>query len=91
VVVFTGSLSLVRSVATEFALGAGAEVGKGVTQKTTLLVVGEQDLRNQEGHKKSSKHRKAEALIEKGQSIRILSEKDFCALVSKPLSEGGSA
>ena len=42
-----------------------------------MLVVGDQDIKKLAGHEKSSKHRKAEALILAGQSIRILRETDF--------------
>ena len=63
------------------AASAGCDVESGVTQKITLLVVGDQDLRKLAGHQKSSKHRKAEKLIVAGQQIRILGERDFCELV----------
>jgi DNA polymerase-3 subunit epsilon len=49
----------------------------GITKKTTILVVGDQDLRFTRGHEKSSKHRKAEALITSGAAIRIVGESDF--------------
>ena len=45
------------------------------------MVVGDQDIRVLAGHDKSSKHRKAEELIAKGQKIRILKESDFTELV----------
>ena len=47
-----------------------------------MLVVGDQDLSVLAGHEKSSKHRKAEDLIEKGQDIKILKESEFMRLVS---------
>lgn len=53
-----------------------------VNKKTTLLVVGDQDIRKLAGHKKSSKHRKAESLILVGQHLRILSESDFANLLA---------
>lgn len=43
----------------------------------TLLVVGNQDVRKLAGQERSSKHRKAEELINGGQKIRIISESDF--------------
>ena len=70
VVVFTGSLSIVRKVAAEHAASAGCDVGNSVTKDTTMLVVGDQDVRVLKGNEKSSKHRKAELLIEKGQKIQ---------------------
>jgi hypothetical protein len=65
----------------DLAAAAGCSVAGGVTTHTTLLVVGDQDIRKLAGHEKSSKHRKAEELIRKGQSIRILGESDFQKIV----------
>ena len=81
VLVFTGALEISRREAAEMAAGIGCEVDPGVTQNTTLLVVGDQDVRHLAGHSKSSKHRKVEELILKGQHIRILRETDFRELV----------
>ena len=81
VVVFTGKLSLYRHDAAELASRAGCTVADGVTKHTTLLVVGDQDIRLLAGHEKSNKHRKADELIAKGQPIRILAERDFTAIV----------
>jgi DNA polymerase-3 subunit epsilon len=81
IAVFTGTLSLSRRDAAELASQAGCEVADGVTKHTTLLVVGDQDIRHLAGHEKSNKHRKAEELIAKGQPIRILAERDFAAIV----------
>lgn len=80
--VFTGALLIPRTEAAEIAAKAGCTVGKGVTKKTTLLVVGDQDITKLAGNDKSSKHRKAEELISKGQKIRILKESDFIELVN---------
>ena len=44
-------------------------------------MVGDQDIKRLAGHEKSSKHRKAKELIEKGMPIRILKESDFKELV----------
>ncbi len=82
VLVFTGELSMLRRVAAAAAAQVGCEVAEGVTKKTTLLVVGDQDIRALHGHKKSHKHRKAEDLIAMGQSIRIIGESDFQSLVN---------
>ena len=60
----------------------GCIVTSGVNKKTTLLVVGDQDVVRLAGYERSSKHRRAEALIAKGQPIRILRETDFRRLVS---------
>lgn len=80
VLVFTGALLIHRDEAADLAAGVGCQVDQNVTARTTLLVVGDQDIRKLEGHEKSSKHRKAEDLISKGQQIRILRETDFKAI-----------
>lgn len=77
VLVFTGALSMPRHEAADAAAGAGCEVATSVTKHTTLLVVGNQDVRKLAGQERSSKHRKAEELINEGQKIRIISESDF--------------
>jgi DNA polymerase-3 subunit epsilon len=82
VLVFTGALTTPRREAAGLAARAGCESADGVTKHTTLLVVGDQDVRLLNGHGKSAKHRKAEELIAKGQPIRILTESDFISMVS---------
>lgn len=81
VLVFTGALEIPRREAADMAATVGCQVGLGVTKKTTFLVVGDQDAKRLAGHEKSSKHRKAEKLIQQGASIRILRESDFKELV----------
>lgn len=83
VVAFTGALTIPRHEAADLAARAGCEATDGVTKHTTLLVVGDQDIRLLNGHEKSSKHRKAEALITKGKTIRILTETDFLSMVTQ--------
>lgn len=81
VVVFTGALGIARADAADLAATAGCEVGTSVTQRTTLLVVGDTDVRKLAGRTKSSKHRKAEQLALAGKPIRIIGESDFRAIV----------
>lgn len=81
VIVFTGQLNITKHDAADLAAKIGCDVGQGVTKKTTLLCVGNQDIEKLAGHSKSSKHRKAEALIAKGQKIRIIQESDFMEMV----------
>lgn len=81
-IVFTGALLMPRREAAELAARAGCDVAEGVTKRTSLLVVGDQDVRVLAGHEKSSKHRKAEQLIAQGHPLRILGERDFLALVT---------
>ena len=90
VVVFTGALSMPRREAADLAAQAGCEVDAGVTKETTLLIVGDQDVAKlAPGQEKSSKHLKAEALIAKGQPIRILKESDLRALIAFEVSGQG--
>ncbi|MFP3868528.1 MAG: exonuclease domain-containing protein [Desulfobacteraceae bacterium] len=81
VVVFTGALKIPRRDAAKIAADAGCEVASSVKKSTTILVVGDQDIRRLAGHQNSSKHRKAEELIAKGYNIQILGESDFRRLV----------
>jgi DNA polymerase III subunit epsilon len=79
--VFTGALQISRRMAADMAAKIGCTVVDGVNKKTTILVVGDQDVKKLAGHEKSSKHRKVEKLIAEGYSIRILRETDFKELV----------
>ncbi len=83
VVVFTGYLEMPRKDAANLAATIGFEVAAGVTRKTTVLIVGNQDYSKLAGEDKSNKHRKAEQLILKGQKIRIITESDFVELVNQ--------
>ncbi len=82
VMVFTGALSMPRREAADLASSQGCQVDENVTKKTTILVVGDQDIARLVGHEKSSKHRKAEKLAMEGQVIRILCESDFKTMCS---------
>ena len=82
VIVFTGVLELSRTEAADMATRIGCQVESGVTKRTTILVVGNQDIKKLAGNQKSSKHRKAEGLILNGQPIRILGETDFKELIN---------
>ena len=83
VIAFTGSLSIPRSHAEELALNAGCAVGGGVTKKTTILVVGTQDIVKTKGSPESAKELKAKQLIESGQDIKIIFEDDFLNIIGK--------
>ncbi|MBF0285080.1 MAG: 3'-5' exoribonuclease [Magnetococcales bacterium] len=82
VVAFTGALDIPRREAADLAEALGCNVELGVTKNTTLLVVGDIDVKRLMGHEKSAKHRKAEELAAKGYSIRIVRETDFRELTS---------
>lgn len=81
VMVFTGALEIPRREAANLAASIGCTVVSGVTKKTSILVVGDQDISKLAGKTKSSKHIKVEQLISKGQKIRIVKESDFKELV----------
>ncbi len=83
---FTGALGIPRREAVDMAGRAGCDVAANVSKKTTILVVGTQDKSKLKGYEKSTKHRKAETLIENGVEIQILSESDFAELINE--SEG---
>lgn len=83
VAVFTGTLSIPRSEAADLAAAAGCRVDGGVTKHTTILIVGDQDLRKLAGREKSANQLKAEQLINTGQRIQILGETDFKQIVSR--------
>jgi DNA polymerase-3 subunit epsilon len=82
ILAFTGQLAMPRREAADAAAAAGCQVDSGVTKHTTVLVVGDQDILKLAGHEKSTKHRKAEVLIIKGQRIRIIGESDFQRLLA---------
>ena len=82
VIVFTGALEIPRREAADLAAAVGCEVAQSVTKKTTLLIVGDMDVKRLAGHEKSSKHRKAEELIAEGFPIRIIRETDFRELAA---------
>ena len=65
----------------DLAAEAGCDVATTVGKRGTILVVGDQDVRKLAGHEKSSKHRRAESMIQEGQPIRIVRETDFRSLV----------
>lgn len=87
VLVFTGELELPRREAADLAASVGCQVADSVTKKTTILVVGDQDVTKLAGHEKSSKHRKAEQLVSEGYQIRIMRESDFKNLVRTARNE----
>ena len=80
-IVFTGALGISRQVAANMVAEAGCNVANSISKKVTMLVVGTQDKSKLNGYEKSNKHRKAEALIETGVNIQILSKDDFSELM----------
>lgn len=80
---FTGALTMSRTEAATLAAAAGITIQTGVSKKTSLLVVGDQDLQLLAGHAKSSKHRRAEELIAQGHTVQILGETEFLKLLKQ--------
>lgn len=82
VIVFTGSLTIPRNAAHRLAASAGCTVKNSVTTKTTILVVGDQDVFLVGDTGKSSKQRQAEQLAEAGQPIKFIGETDFVSMIN---------
>lgn len=83
-VVFTGTLSMPREEAMQRAVNAGAILKSGVSKKTDFLVVGQQDVSVVGSDGMSSKEEKAHELNDTGKAnIKIISEEEFLALLSK--------
>ena len=82
-----GKLEIPRGVAAKAAAGMGCNVADSINKRTTILVVGDRDLRRTKGNEKSSKHRKAEEMIASGVPIRIVGESDFMLMVGQAAIE----
>lgn len=78
---FTGELSIKRAEIADIAAKQGFHVKAGVSKKLDYLVVGTPDLTLFNGHDKSSKQRKSEALIAEGITINIITEHDFLKML----------
>lgn len=83
VVVFTGALSsMSRLNAFQIVADLGATPQDSVTKKTNFLVIGKSDFAKSVKEGKTSKMKKAESLIAKGNDLAILSEDAFFDLIS---------
>ena len=81
-IAFTGTLtSMPRKDATQQAVNKGAFYCNSVTKKTNYLVIGLQDYTKFADGEKSSKLKKAEELINKGQDLEIIDENEFLNLI----------
>lgn len=86
-IVFTGAFkSISRRTAEKIAMKSGCKVKSHVSKKVSILVVGVQDQSKLAGHDKSSKHRKAERLINKGHDLNIISEDEFLEICKNDFS-----
>ena len=81
-VVFTGTLEkMSRKDAAQIVANFGGILQNGVTQKTNFLVLGNNDYCKAIKDGKSSKLKKAESLILKGQDLQIIPEDVFYELI----------
>src|SRR5699024_833799 len=82
-VVFTGSLSLIdRKTAMQNVADIGGIPRTSVSRRTNYVVVGMQDISLVGPTGKSTKHRKAEELIDDGHEIKIIDEQKFLQLLN---------
>ncbi len=77
--VFTGTLAAMdRREAEKKVEALGAEIASGVTKELTYLVIGSEGYKNRQ---KGNKWIKAEQLISKGASLKIISEEEFLKML----------
>ena len=82
ILVFTGALSIRRQDAWDAAARCGAAVGKTVTKRTTMLVVGDGFTGSDPADFTTGKAAKAVQLRAKGQRIEVLTEADLVQLLA---------
>ena len=76
---FTGKMATMERGSAEKAVEAlGGEIAGGVTKDLDFLVIGSEGYKNRE---KGNKWVKAEALVQKGAELKIISEEDFLAMI----------
>lgn len=86
ILVFTGQLSRTRGEMAKIANHAGCQVDENVTKHTTIVVVGDQDVRYlKQGTSISAKHQKARELVAKGNPLTVMAEADFLRLLATGL------
>lgn len=78
---FTGALKMTRKDAAQLVLNIGGFVDNNVTKRTNLLILGNNDYCSSIKGGKSSKQRKAEDYILRGQDLQIIPESLFYELV----------
>jgi NAD-dependent DNA ligase len=79
--VFSGALKVKREEAAQIVVNLGGINENSITKKTNYLVLGNYDYISSIKEGKSSKHKKAEEYILKGQDLRILSENIFFDMI----------
>lgn len=87
--VFTGALErMQRKEAIQLVVNLGGTCGDNVTAKTNFLILGNNDYCTTIKDGKSTKQKKAEALILKGNDLQILSETAFYDMISEESPSG---
>lgn len=88
--VFTGKLEwFSRKEAAQLVCNIGGECGNNVTKKTNYLILGDFDYCSNIRGEKSSKLKKAEAMILAGQDLQIISEETFCTMLEDAFDDPG--
>ncbi len=82
VCVFTGALSIPRQQAMQLIANVGGINGDNVTKQTNYLVMGNNDYCPTIKEGKSTKQKKAEALILDGQDLQIITETTFFEMLN---------
>ncbi len=88
IVVFTGALSIRRQEAWDAVAACGAIVEKGVTKRTTMLVVGDGFTGHDPADFWTGKAEKALRWREKGHRIEVLTEGDLLDLLAENRTSG---
>ncbi len=81
-VTFAGTMSIKRFDAELMVLQAGGEVARTVSKRVDVLVQGARPKQAKPGHK-GLKLKQAQRLIEHGQQLRIIGEKEFRRLINR--------
>ena len=72
---------MTRLEAAQRVVDCGGKCADGMSRRVNFLVLGEQDYRKLNGQSKSTKMRKAEALLAQGAEIEVLPESDFLQML----------
>ena len=87
-VVFTGKLEkMLRKDAMQAVVNYGAVLDNNVTEKTNLLILGDNDYNPILRGEKSNKQKKAEQLILKGNDLEIIDERTFYDILKEESEE----
>jgi len=89
-VVFTGTMALMdRKTAQKKVQGLGGKTPSSVTADLDYLVIGDEGSALLGGGEKSTKHKAAEKLQQKGAAVQIISETAFVAMLGDAVANLG--